>query len=484
MYSFSPPKRQICAKNTFGEILVKSSSNPVIQETVAPLTDITPTIAPTIALIDTDDLLTNHFLPQPSENPEMPTQYFNGSQLIKLYNVPNIQVSSGKKQVKIVIITPYAYNGEKNASNGYLGWVNYDLEKYWYNYTNFGPASNPPSEYGPGSNPPRVSVHTMPGATYRQDQDYGLFECGCVQMVCTINPNANIWVIEAKSDSLTDILAAVEYANNNLKADVVSLSWGNSNEVKLSTTTNNSYFTNKSICYCATSGELNTPFWPAVSTNCIAVGGTTLLWTPTSKNPNERTEFPWVYAGVGYSKTFIKPSYQSGDDMYKLKINTNSKRCIPDVSLVADNKSMIYIYCSYRNLYKYKHSNFWTLTGTSIATPIFAAIISIADQLRFNKGKSALTSVYSTTPLNPKDSIPSNNLQNYLYKTILTNETKYFADFNDIIIGNNNNDGNIDYNVIDAMIANPKYYAGAGFDVASGIGSPNATALCNDLLNI
>jgi len=483
MYSFSPPKRQIYVKNTFGEILVKSSSNSVIQETVDPSLVISPAIGqqmtPAIAPVDAEIYLNNHILPLPTENPKIPAQYFNGSQLIKLYNVPTIPVASGKKKVTIAIITPFAYNGEKNASNGNLGWVNYDLKKYWQNYTNF----------GPGSNPPTVSVHTMPGATYKTlNTYYTEAECACVQMVCTINPNANIWVVEAKSDSPTDILAAVEYATTynkdpklNIQADVISLSWGDYNETKVSTTTNNKYFTNKSICYCASTNDSNTPVWPAVSSNCIAVGGTTLLWAPTTANPNERIEFTEMNSGVGYSKTFSKPSYQSGDDMYKSKVNTTSKRCVPDVSLVADYYSNIYIYCSFRNITK---SPWRSFNGTAIATPIFAAIVSIADQQRFNVGKSALTSVYSETPLIPKDSIPSNNLQNYLYKTILTNDTKYSADFNDIIIGNNTAGEILDYNVIEAMVASPKYYAGAGFDVASGIGSPNATALCNDLLNI
>jgi len=452
MYSFSPPKRQICAKNTFGEILVKSSSNSVIQETVAPL----PTIAP--APVDNRDYFKSLANTQHTPNPDMPTQYFNGRQLKTLYNVPNITVASGKKQVIIAIIVAYSYNGVKTAKNDNLGWVIYDLKKYWQNYSNFGPYQTPP----------KVSVHTMQGAGATYDKDWAREECLDVQMVCTINPNANIWVVEAKSDSPTDILAAIQYATNTIKADVLSMSLGNKNEKISSTTTSNSYFTNKSICFCAGTGDENTPSWPAVSTNCIAVGGTTLLWTPTNKTP--RIEFPWVNAGAGYSSTFPKPTYQSGDDVYKLKVNTTSKRCIPDVALVASATSLVYVYCSERGT----AFNPWVPTsGTSVSTPIFAAIVSIADQQRFNVGKSALTSVYSATPLNPKDSIPSNNLQNYLYKTILTNTGKYSSDFNDITIGINTEGGKSSI-----------YDAENGFDVATGIGSPNVAALCNDLLNI
>jgi len=455
MYSFSPPKRQICAKNTFGEILVKSSSNPVIQETVAPSPTIAPAISPTIApaIVDNGDYFKSLANTQAIPNPDMPTQYFNGRQLKTLYNVPNITADDGKKQVKIAIIIAYSYNGEQNAKNDNLGWVAYDLKQYWQNYSNF----------GPNQSPPKVSVHTMKGATY--NKLWGQEECLDVQMVCTINPNANIWVVEAKSRDRGDLLDAVKYAINTIEADVISMSWGSPDSFLTVNKENSSYFTDKTKCFCAGSGDNNQPLWPAVSTNCIAVGGTTLLWTPTNKTP--RTEFTWINAGAGYSSTYPIPSYQLAQNNNK----NNKKRFIPDVSLIGSNTSMVYIYSSDRGT----ASNPWSaIYGTSVGTPIFAAVVSIADQLRFNKGKSALTTVYSATPLNPTSSTPpSNNLQNYLYKTILTNSVKYSSDFNDITIGTNTEGGK-----------NSIYNAETGFDIATGIGSPNVAALCNDLLNI
>lgn len=432
MYSFSSSKRRSFAKNIFGEILIQSSTVPMIQKTVPPI----PTPIPTPKPVDTN-IYFNNFIAPINPNPSLPTQYFNGIQLRTLYNVPNISVASGKNQVTIAIIIAYSYPN-----------LLPDLKMYWQNCSNFGANSNPPT----------VNVYKMPGATF--NAGWAVEECLDVQMVCTINPNANIWVVEAKSSSATDLLAAVKYATNTIKADVVSMSWGGNDNTSISNTLNNSYFTDASKCFCASSGDTNTVSWPAVSTNCIAVGGTTLLWTPIT--PNQRTEFTWVNAGAGYSNTFPTPSYQS-------QKNTNAKRSIPDISLIAGATSLVYIYCSYGT------TNPWIPTaGTSVSSPIFAAIVSIADQQRFNIGKSALTSVYSTTPLAPTSSTPpSNNLQNYLYKNILTNSTKYSTDFNDITIGNDTAGG-----------SSPIYNAATGFDVATGIGSPNVAAFCADLLNI
>jgi hypothetical protein len=95
-----------------------------------------------------------------------------------------------------------------------------------------------------------------------------------------------------------------------------------------------------------------------------------------------------------------------------------------------------------------------------------AGIISIANQQRFNQNKSPLTSVFPNV----------NNIQNYLYNTILNSPTKYKNDFNDVIIGSD-----IGSTSTDGLTT---YYSSIGFDITTGIGSPNATNLCIDLSSI
>jgi len=368
---------------------------------------------------------------------DFPPQYFSGTQIRNLYNIPTIP-TTGKKST-IVIIVAFTYPGLKN-----------DLKTYWQNPINF----------GANSNPPNINIYTMPGA--KQDSGWAQEECLDVQMVCTINPNAIIHVVEAKSDLVNDLLNAVDYATKNIKPDVISMSWGINESAQLLNYTN--YFTNNSISYCAASGDNNSASWPATLSNSIAVGGTTLIWTPNNKQ--YRTEYAWYSAGCGYSTIINQPTFQS-----QITNILHKNRVIPDVSMIADTNSSVY------SVY---NGNWYGVGGTSVSTPIFAGILSLANQQRFNVNKVALTTVYSSTPNNtlPNYVPPPNNIQNYIYKTIYTNSTLYGNTFYDVTAGT----------VMGSVGGNStsltNYNSGSKFDIATGMGSPNATFFCNQLLNL
>jgi hypothetical protein len=357
-----------------------------------------------------------------------PPQYFSGSQLLNLYNVPAV-VNTSKRKVKVAIVVAFSYPGVLD-----------DLNIYWKNSINF----------GQNSTPPKVTIYTMPGATF--NDSWALEESLDVQMVCTTNPNADVYIVEAKSDTIKDLLAAVDHATNVIRADVVSMSWGMNDNLAL--TPYSSHFTNKSVCYCAASGDTNNASWPSVLSNCISVGGTTLLWTPNTAKP--RTEFSWESAGCGYSISVPQPDYQQ-----QVSGITHVHRVIPDVSLIANNLTAVYI------VYKGQWSG---IGGTSVATPILAAMISLANQQRFNKGKGPLTTVFTNNP--------SNNIQNYLYNTIYKNPSLYAATFYDILYGDVK--GSVSGNSDDLT----NYSCGTKFDIPTGLGSPNCKNFCNQLLNI
>jgi subtilase family serine protease len=381
----------------------------------------------------------NYITPPSSQNPNFPPQVFNGSQLINLYNVQQVSASSGKKQVKIAIVIAFTYPG-----------LLVDLKTYWQNSINFGPNSNPPT----------VNVRTMPGATF--NSGWAQEECLDVQMVCTMNPNSSIWVVEARSDSISDLLAAVDYASNTVQADVISMSWGIDDSTYLSSY--NTHFNNPNVCYCAASGDNNTVSWPSVLSNCISVGGTTLLWTPNGAKT--RTEFTWNSAGCGYATSVSQPSYQQS-----ISAIAHKNRAIPDISMVANQSTGVYTV----------YNNQWyVFGGTSIATPLFAAILSLANQQRFNSNKTALTTVYSTSQPQPTNSNyvpPLNNVQQCLYKTIYTS-SKYANDFYDVTIGSDKG------SVAGNSASLTTYTAGSGYDLTTGLGSPNCSNLCNDLASI
>jgi len=381
-------------------------------------------------------LLTSEaFNPAINPNPDTPTQIFNGIQLRQIYNVPTVLHAYGKKKVRIATVVAYTHPNLLS-----------DLSFYWKNYSNF----------GPGSNPPTVNIYTMPGAT--MNTSWGLEECLDIQMICTINPHADIWVVEATSRSDNDVSAAILYADLSLNADIISMSFGVTDV--FSNVYNNALFMNTNKCYIASSGDSNDPWYPAVSPNVIAVGGTNLFWSPNLQS--QRTEITWMNAGCGYSSSYPVPSYQN-------VVNTDASRCIPDVSMIAGQNSKVLIYYSGDP----QNNSWYWVNGTSVSAPIFAAILSLANQLRFNEGKPALTTVYSANPLDPTPvTPPGNQIQNFLYKTVLPDSNKYASDFYDITIGNNSGG------------SGPTYDAGVGYDIPTGIGSPITNNLCADLLTI
>jgi len=270
-------------------------------------------------------------------------------------------------------------------------------------------------------------------------------------MVCTINPNANIWVVEAKSTNITDLLAAVNYANTIIKADVVSMSWGSNESSGL--TQFISFFSIPTICYFASTGDNNIVSLPATNPNCIAIGGTTLLWNPNT-TPN-RTEYAWNSGGCGYSSLYTQPSYQSN-----ISSIIHTHRAIPDLSLIGDPNTSVY------TVY---NGNWYGVGGTSVSAPIFAGIISLGIQQRFNLGKGSLTTIS-----NPPN---STNIQTYLYKTIYSNSNLYSQMFYDITNGT-------DQGSATGTSKLTTYNTVSGFDIPTGLGSPNATNLCNGLTSI
>ena len=277
-----------------------------------------------------------------------------------------------------------------------------------------------------------------------QNEGWALEECLDVQMAYLANPNAQITVIEAASNSYTDLNNAIKYANNLPTTQIISMSWG-SNEY-FGQNSNDIYFSNTKICYCASSGDTNYVSYPASSPNVLAIGGSTLI---LDNNSNRKTETTWNYAGCGRSLYTRIPSYQSG-----CKNITGQNRIIPDISCIANPDYGVIIY--------YK-GQYYRVGGTSVSAPLMAGILSIANQMRFDSGKGALTSVATST---------NNMIQKYIYKnlynTSFTNNASslYKNNFYDITIGT---DG--------------IFNATTNYDFATGLGAPKCVSLLNVLIN-
>ncbi|HSD12386.1 MAG TPA: S53 family peptidase [Patescibacteria group bacterium] len=187
-----------------------------------------------------------------------------------------------------------------------------------------------------------------------------------VQWAHAIAPGARILLVEAKSASGTDLLAAVDYARNRADVVAVSMSWGGA-EFSSEAASDSRFTSPYGAAFFASSGDNGTgPSWPASSPNVIAVGGTTLTFNPDGSLASETA---WSGSGGGISLYEPLPAYQAA---YGLAY---SGRAIPDVSYDADPASGFSVYDSTR----YQGQRGWfRVGGTSAGAPQWAAIQALS----------------------------------------------------------------------------------------------------------
>lgn len=208
-----------------------------------------------------------------------------------------------------------------------------------------------------GLPPATLEIHKMT-STIRGNTNWGLEIALDVQWAHAIAPNAKILLVEARSNSLSDLLSAVNYAKGRSDVVAISMSWGSSEFS--SEASYDSYFTsNYGAAFYASSGDDGAgTCWPSASSRVISVGGTTLSFA----NGAVSSETAWSGSGGGVSTYISKPTYQSGVGY--------SKRATPDVSYNGDPNSGFSVYDSY--------GYGWVVVGgTSAGAPQWAAIHSL-----------------------------------------------------------------------------------------------------------
>ena len=200
-----------------------------------------------------------------------------------------------------------------------------------------------------------------------------------VEWAHAIAPGANIVLLEASTASFANLDTAVTTAANMTGVSVVSMSW--SGGESSSETSQDGIYTHTGVTYLAATGDSGSPAgYPAYSASVVAVGGTSLTVNTNGSSYSYGGETGWSGSGGGASVYEPEPSYQQ-------TVQTTGQRMVPDVSFLADPNTGVSIYDSYQNPY----GGPWTVVGgTSLATPSFAAIVSIIDQGRVAAGGAAL----------------------------------------------------------------------------------------------
>lgn len=211
-------------------------------------------------------------------------------------------------------------------------------------------------------------VNQTGGAKYpRADAGWALEISLDVQWAHAIAPGAKILLVEASSNSFSNLLAAEDYAAAH--ADYVSNSWGASEFS--GEASYDSHFVRSGVSFFVSAGDAGLPAdYPSASPNVISVGGTTLNFIAGVFS----SETGWSSGGGGCSAYETATSAQSSFGGYA-QANCAGKRATPDVSLDADPASGVSVYDSTR--YQGRQG-WWTVGGTSASAPMWAARSAVA----------------------------------------------------------------------------------------------------------
>lgn len=290
-----------------------------------------------------------------------------------------------------------------------------------------------------------------------------------VEWAHAMAPGANILLVEANSDSLTDLMDAVNYARNAAGVSVVSMSWGgseffgwNGTEFTGQTQYDPDFTTpdgHQGVTFIAAAGDSGVYSgvqWPASSPNVLAVGGTSLYVADTSGT--YYTETSWSGTSGGFSQVEYEPAYQA-------TAQNTGVRTSPDVAFDADPNTGVAVYDSVAD----QGLVGWQVVGgTSAGAPQWAALVAIVDQGRTLANKGTLDGVSQTLPA----------LYSLYYTPGGPSYASYTSDFNDVI-DQNGGGGRYHWRFGGFGSANP---ATTGYDTSTGLGTPKAGALVSALI--
>jgi subtilase family serine protease len=202
------------------------------------------------------------------------------------------------------------------------------------------------------------------GASYpRTNAGWALEISLDVQWAHAIAPGARILLVEASSNSFTDLLAAEDYAAAH--AQYVSNSWGGSESSGESSY--DSHFSRAGTSFFVSAGDAGLPAeYPSASPNVISVGGTTLHFDASGAFTGESG---WSSGGGGCSGYEPASPAQAAFSGYG-QAGCGGSRATPDVSLDADPASGVSVYDSVKDQ---GQSGWFTVGGTSASSPMWAA---------------------------------------------------------------------------------------------------------------
>lgn len=200
------------------------------------------------------------------------------------------------------------------------------------------------------------------GSVYPQfDQAWALETTLDVEVAHAICQNCNLLLVEANTNSYSDLLNAVDRARL-MGAHVISNSYGSSEFVGENSFDSHFNYTGLAIVYSSGDSGYGSSY-PAGSQFVTAAGGTTLTINPDNSYNNEAV---WSGTVSGCSLYEPKPSWQ--------KDSFCTNRTIADISADADPNTGAAVYTSI----SYNGRKGWLkMGGTSLSAPIIAGVFAL-----------------------------------------------------------------------------------------------------------
>jgi subtilase family serine protease len=206
-----------------------------------------------------------------------------------------------------------------------------------------------------------------------------------ISMAHAMAPQAAIYLVEAQSNSNSDLLGAVKCANAQLIALAggdLSMSWGGP-EFTGETVNDATYFSTANVVYFASSGDSPGVSWPSVSSKVVSAGGTSISRAIPSFNFEHYAS--WADGGGGPSAYYAKPTYQNA-----VPGITGTKRVSPDIAADANPKTGVWVYDS-NPVYGI---GWYVIGGTSVASPLLAGVVNSQGHFRANTA-AELSALYA-----------------------------------------------------------------------------------------
>jgi subtilase family serine protease len=306
-----------------------------------------------------------------------------------------------------------------------------------------------------------------------------------------IAPGATIDLVVAKSNNDADILSATKYVADHNLGDVVSQSFGEAEQCMDPSLLAQQHklferMSNEGITLFASTGDdgagqfscdgtqlIKAISTPASDPNVTGVGGTSLVATPATANPDGsvksvggsyQSESAWneiaslgelVATGGGVSSIYKKPAYQS----LVPSLRKSNMRWLPDISYnAAINGGVLAVYtCDVGDPQCGGSVGqfFFIFGGTSAGSPQWAALVALTDQLAHGRIGPINSELYL---------LGSNPLASKFLHDVTTGDNSVpdlGAGTGTPIVG---------------------YPATPGWDASTGLGSPKADALVPALL--